>query len=199
MVGVDPRDRVAATLEGLDRLNLQVIVLAQPDATRQVARERARAAAKRAGRSELFVEAVTAARETAMRAFSRGGFSGTWAATDWSISVANAGDRVAAAAAFEEAAVAAVVEDLVDDETLEILRSGVGELERSSSVPSPGSLSALADPGRLANWGSWSVGIAAVLIVLAVALWVSFGAGFGLLVLVVVALGLARRRSGPRS
>ena len=38
-------------------------------------------------------------------------------------SVATASDRVAAATAFEEAATAAVVEDLVDDDTLEVLRA----------------------------------------------------------------------------
>ena len=49
------------------------------------------------------------------------------------MSVATAGDRVAAVAAFEEATVAAVAEDLVDADTLDVLRRHVGpdrELER---------------------------------------------------------------------
>ena len=61
-----------------------------------------------------------------------------------SASVATASDRVAAVAAFEEAAIAAVVEDLVDDDTLEVLRSTWDELTSSSAIPSPGSLSSLA-------------------------------------------------------
>jgi hypothetical protein len=197
-VAEDPRERVAATLEGLNRINLQVVVLAQPDATRRAARERARLAAAGAGRSELVTEAVAAARETAMRAFSRGGFSGTWAATDWSISVANAGDRVAAAAAFEEAAIAAVVEDLVDEDTLEILRASAGELDLSSKVPSPGSLSALTDPGRLASRGTWSTAAAAILVMMAIGLWLGLGAGVGIFAIVAIAIALAVGRSGAR-
>ena len=193
----DPRDRVAAALESLDRINLQVVVLAQPDATRRDAQAVARRAAAAAGRSPLLDEAVAAARETAMRAFSRGGFSGTWAATDWSISVASAADRVAAAAAFEEAAMAAVVEDLVDGDTLEVLRASVGELDRSSAVPSPGSLSGLADPGRVTP-GTWSIAMGVVLVVVGIALWVGLGAGFGILVLMAAALAFGRGRLGPR-
>lgn len=190
----DARKRVAATLESLDRVNLQIIVLAQPDATRLAARERARRAAAGAGRSALFDEAVAAARDTAMRAFSRGGFSGTWAATDWSISVARSHDRVAAATAFEEAVIAAVVEDLVDEETLEVLQASVGELGRSSALPMPGSLSTLVEPRRMTRTTVASVGIGTVLVVLAVALWFSLAAGFGLLVLALVAFLAGRNR-----
>ena len=63
--------------------------------------------------------------------FARAGFSGTWAATEMAVSVASAGDRIAAAAAFEEAAMAAVVEDLVDEETLEILRATTDRADAS--------------------------------------------------------------------
>jgi hypothetical protein len=50
---------------------------------------------------------------------------------------------VAAAAAFEEAATAAVAEDLVDIDTLEILRSTSTELGGLTGVPQPGELSNL--------------------------------------------------------
>ena len=123
------RARVATLLERLTRVDLQVIVVAPPDATRLAARDRARAAAIAAGRTVLLDEATAGARETTLRAFARAGFSGTWAATDRSASVATASDRVAAAAAFEEAAMAAVVEDLVDDDTLEVLRGSSDELD----------------------------------------------------------------------
>jgi hypothetical protein len=190
----DPRDRVTETVEALSRINLQVVVLSPPDATRRRAQATARQAAASAGRSRLLDEAVSAARETVMRAFSRGGFSGTWAATDWSISVASAADRVAAAAAFEEAAMAAVVEDLVDEETVDILRSSAGELGRTSTLPVPGSLSTLVEPRRPSPTAAASVGIGTVLVVLAVALWFSLAAGFGLLILALVALVAGRNR-----
>ncbi len=141
---VAARARVDDLLERLTRVNLQVVVVARPDATRLAAQARARAAAVAAGRGGLFDEAAAAVREATIRAYSRGGFSGTWAANDWSISVATPADRVAAAAAFEEAAMAEVVEDVVDDDTLEILRASTDELIRSSGVPSPGSLSSFA-------------------------------------------------------
>ena len=192
--GADARERVAATLGALDRVNLQIIVLAQPDTTRRAARQRAKRAAAENGRLALFDEAVAAARDTAMRAFSRGGFSGTWAATDWSISVARSEDRVAAAAAFEEAVIAAVVEDVADEETLEILRASVAELGHSSMLSMPGSLSTLVERRQLPYGTVASVGIGTVLAVLAVAIWFSLAAGFGLLVLALVALLAGRNR-----
>jgi hypothetical protein len=195
----DPEDaaraRVDDLLERLSRVNLQVLVLAPPDAVRRSAEARARTAAETAGRGALFEEAVSAARETVIRAFSRGGFSGTWAASDWSISVATPRDRLAAAAAFEEAAMAEVVEDLVDDDTLEVLRATADELVRSSGLPSPGSLSELTSVGRAVGWSVFAVPI---LIALALGLWVSLGLGVGILVLAVAGIGLARRRFDSR-
>ncbi len=81
-----------------------------------------------------------------MRSFARAGFSGTWAFTDMAMSVARAGDRVAAAAALEEAVTAAVVEDLVDAETLDVLRSTSDELGDLKGVPPPGSIAAFGTP-----------------------------------------------------
>jgi hypothetical protein len=184
------RDRVEDLLERLARVNLQVVVIAPPDAERRSAQGRARRAAVAAGRGDLFDEAVSAVRESVIRAFSRAGFSGTWAANDWSISVTSPRDRLAAAAAFEEAAMAEVVEDLVDDDTLEILRASTDELVRSSGMPSPGSLSELTSVGRLVGWSVW---VLPILAAVALGLWVSLGLGFGILVLAVVAIGLARR------
>jgi hypothetical protein len=193
------RARVDDLLERLARVDLQVVVIAPPDATRRSAQRRARTAAAAAGRTTLLEEAVTAARETVIRAFSRGGFSGTWAANDWSISVASPSDRVAAAAAFEEAAMAEVVDDLVDDDTLEILRASTDELVRASGMPSPGALSsftrsAVTSPGR---------GPRASLIVFGIiglSVWFIAGLGLGLLTLAVgVGLAMAGERLGRRS
>ena len=195
------RDRVGDLLERLTRVNLGIVVVAPPDATRNAAQARARAAAVAAGRGDLLDEAVAAAREATIRGFSRAGFSGTWAATDWSISVATAKDRVAAAAAFEEAAMAEAVEDLVDDDTLEVLRASADELARSTGMPSPGSLSALVEPSRVASWGSLRVGTATVLVIVAAAAWFFLGAGFGLVIVTLElgAVGLVTRRNRPAS
>ncbi|MBI3747409.1 MAG: hypothetical protein HY262_00950 [Chloroflexi bacterium] len=193
------RARVDHLLERLARVNLQVVVIAPPDATRRSAQRRARAAAAAAGRTTLLEEAVTAARETVIRAFSRGGFSGTWAANDWSVSVASPRDRVAAAAAFEEAVMAEVVDDLVDDDTLEILRASTDELVRASGMPSPGALSSFTRSAVT----SQSRGLSASLIVfgmIGLSVWFIAGVGLGLLTLAVgIALAVAGERLDRRS
>jgi hypothetical protein len=142
--------RVEALLEQLGHVDLQVVVVAPPDAERVAARDRARAAADAAGRLKLFDEAVSTVREGVLRVFARGAYSGTWAVNDWSMSVTNASDRLAAAAAFEEAAMAAVVEDLVDEDTLGVLLATAEELGMSSGLPTPGTLSAL--PSGVSGW-----------------------------------------------
>lgn len=142
--------RVEALLEQLEHVDLQVVVVVPPDAERLRARDRAHVAAEAAGRLQLFDETVSAVREGVLRVFARGAYSGTWAANDWSMSVTDATDRVAAAAAFEEAAMAAVVEDLLDEATLGVLRATAEELGLAASLPTPGSLSAF--PSGASRW-----------------------------------------------
>jgi hypothetical protein len=134
---VAARDRVEAELDRLGHATLQVLVVAPPDAQRLAARDRGRAAAIAAGRGGLLDQSMSAARDATLRIFARSAFSGTWAFTDMAMSVTNAQDRVATAAAFEEAAMAAVVEDLVDGDTLEVLRSTSHDLARLTGVPQP--------------------------------------------------------------
>jgi hypothetical protein len=194
------RARVAALLDRIARVELQVVVVAPPDATRRAARERARDAAIVAGRGVLLDEATGAAREAALRAFAGGGFSGTWAATEMAASVATSSDRVAAAAAFEEAAIAAVVEDLVDEETLDVLRSTSNELDRSTGIPLPGSLSAFAAPAAGTMRGPLQVALLAVFLALGAAVALALGLAAGLLVLAVgVVVVAATARRGRRS
>jgi hypothetical protein len=193
------RDRVEGVLERLRRVDLQVVVVAAPDAVRVAARDRALQAAVAAGRVELFDEAAVAAREATLRAFARGGFTGTWAATEMAMSVASASDRVAAAAAFEEAAMAAVVEDLVDEETLETLRATSEELDSTTGLPIPGDLASLT--GRVASATSVPVALAALLgtVVIGGVIGVTVGLVFGVIVFGIggaIAAWLARRRSG---
>jgi hypothetical protein len=193
--------RVETTLEALTRVDLQLVVVAPPDATRQAARERAREAAAQAGRTNLFNDATTVARDVAIRAFASGGFSGTWAATERSVSVASARDRVAAAAAFEEAAMAAVVEDLVDTETLEVLDATSGVLKRFRGMPAPGSLSGFTERAGadLTGPGSGKSLAAGIVLVAGVLSFVYAGLGGALLVIAIgaaIARLFARGRSG---
>ncbi len=160
------RTRVADLLGRMARVDLQVIVVRPPDATRLAAERVARDAAKAAGRGPLFDEATAAARDATMRLFSQAGFSGTWAATDMAMSVTRADDRVAAATAFQEAAMAAVVEDLVDDDTLDVLRSTADGLTDMTGLPAPGSLS---------NFGASDSRVFRVAFVVVIVLFALFG------------------------
>jgi hypothetical protein len=194
------RARVEHMLEEMTRVELQVIVVSLPDATRLAAQERARDAALLAGRDTLLRDAIAAAREATMTSFARSGFSGTWALTEAAISVATSADRVAAAAAFEEAAMAAVVEDVVDEETIEILRSTSEGFGRARGMPSPGSIAAFATPAPSTMRGPLQMTVIASLVVISVVIGLVVGYPFGLLLLalgVAIATGLARRWRQP--
>jgi hypothetical protein len=191
------RARVAALLDSLSRVDLQVVVVAKPDQTRLEARDRATEAAILAGRGALLYETTAAVRAAVLGMFARAGFSGTWAVTDMAVSVTRADDRVAAAAAFEEAAMAAVVEDLVDTKTLTILRSSAGELTNLTGIPVPGSLSAFASPASGSVRGPVGVAVMVGYTVFCVVVTVLVGVGVGLLALAVgvgTAAALSRRR-----
>jgi hypothetical protein len=196
------RARVADLLDALSRVDLQVVVVAAPDATRRAARDRARDAALAAGRDTLLEEAAEAAREVAFRSFARSGFSGTWAVTDMAVSVTRAEDRVAAAAAFEEAAMAAVVEDLVDEETTDILRSTTDGLVDMTGTPAPGALSSFASPPAGSVRGPIEVAALVAFGIICVVIAVVVDLGIGLLVLAAGLVLLAtltrqRRTSEP--
>jgi len=194
------RTRVAALFEDATRVNLGVVVVAPPDATRDSARDVATSAAVAKGREGLLDEALAAAREIVLKAFASAGFSGTWAATEMSASVARASDRVAAVAALEEAVIAAVAEDLVDDDTIEVLRSTWDKLTSSSAIPSPGSLSSLAAPAAGAVRGPLQIAILAAVVL--VCAFVGFAiASYAGLIAVFFGVGVvgavAKRSSRP--
>jgi hypothetical protein len=142
------RERTAALLDWATHVQLDVVVVSAPDRTRLAARADAVAVAARHGRRPLLVEAVTAARDLVRRAFAAGGYSGTWAVTDWSISVANGADRVAASAALEEAAVAMVVLDVADPETTDVLQSTWANLVELRGIERPGDLARLTEAAK---------------------------------------------------
>jgi hypothetical protein len=196
--------RVAWVLEELQHLDLNVVVLPRADVELVEAVDRARDAALTAGRADLLESATRSAREIAMRAFSRSGFSGTWAATEMGASVVRASDRVAAAEAFEAAATAAVVEDLVDVETVEILRERTDALRRTTGLPAPGALANFASGGSstrgIGTSDTVQVGLGIAVVVAGIL--VAFAAGALPIGLIVIASGIAllgsigRRRSG---
>ena len=194
------RARVAALFEDAARVNLGVVVVAPPDATRDAARDAARSAAIVAGRNTLLREATAAAREIVLRSFAGAGFSGTWAVTEMSMSVASATDRVAAVAAFEEATTAAVAEDLVDEDTIEILRSTWDELANSRAIPSPGALSSIASPAPGVDRSPFQIAIVAVIVLVSALVGFAVASYAGLLAVflgVGVVGGLTRRSSRP--
>ncbi len=114
--------------------------------------KRAELRPRRPGAAALLDEAVAAARDRISRTFAIGGFSGTWAATDMAVSVTRVDDRVAAAAALEEAVTGAVVADLVDPETAEVLGASWAELSGLRAIPAPGSLANLGALDHGAGW-----------------------------------------------
>jgi hypothetical protein len=197
--------RVAWVLGELEHLDLNVVVLPPADDALIDAVERARDAALMAGRHDLLESATRSAREIAMRAFSRSGFSGTWAATEMGASVVRADDRVAAAEAFEAAAAAAVVEDLVDAGIVEVLREPTDALRRTTGMPAPGALSTFASGGSptpaIGTTDTVQVGLGIAVVVAGII--VAFAAGALPIGLIVIASGIAllgsigRRRSGP--
>src|SRR4249919_1057189 len=177
------RTRVAALLDTLPLIDLQVVVVSMPDETRQAARAKAIEAAAAAGRGGLLDEATSAVREAVLGIFSRSGFSGTWALTDMAVSVTRAEDRVAAAAALEEAAMAAVVEDIVDEETTDILRSTTAGLFDLTGMPTPGSLSSFASPKGGSARGPIEIAVLIAYAVVCIVIAALFGLGIGLLAL----------------
>ena len=191
---------MAALFEGASRVNLGVVVVALPDATRETARDAATDAAIVAGRNALLREATTSAREIVLKSFSGAGFSGTWAVTEMSLSVASASDRVAAVAAFEEATIAAVVEDLVDADTVDILRLTWDEISSSSAIPSPGALSSIASTASAVDRSPIQVAIVAGVILVCALVGFAVASYLGLIA-VFLAVGvvgaLARGSSRP--
>ncbi len=197
---VEAARRAAEVLVELPHIDLNVLVLPKTDALLVDAMDRARGAAIGAGRGATLESATRAARGVAMRAFARSGFSGTWAVTDWAVSVVRPGDRVAAVNAFEAAVTAAVAEDLVDEDTIALLLEPSDLLRRATGLSQPGALSSFATP-RAAPTGALQVGLSiAVVIAGIVATFVSGGITAGLIVIAIGFAGvgaIGRRRSAP--
>lgn len=148
----DAAERVAATLERARHVELGRVVVGRAPADIVAARRRALGAADRAGRGQLVGDARQAAAMFVDRAFARQGFSGTWVLTEMAVSVARPADRAAVAEALADALTADAVADLIDSETSDALRATWAELDASSAIPDPGSVSnftaSFVQPGR---------------------------------------------------
>jgi hypothetical protein len=166
------RERVGAILDGARYVDLSRLIVGRADPEIDEARRAATVAGDAAGRTALVREARQAATSWVLQAFSQRGYSGTWAATEVAVSVARPADRTAVAEALADAVTAAAVEDLVDAETVDALRSRWDVLDASSAIPEPGALndltSSLAETG-VSRAGRWSLLAGVVLLLVGVA------------------------------
>ena len=77
-----------------------------------------RRAAAEAGRTALVEDARRRAREAVMIAYNRHQYEPTWAGLNWGRSLGTTKDRLGLVVAAEDAAIAAVMSDLLDEETV---------------------------------------------------------------------------------
>jgi hypothetical protein len=147
------RRRVERTMARAQHVDLTSLIVGLPGDTVDAAREKATDAAIMHGRRELLEEARHEATAWVLQAFATRGYSGTWAWTEMSMSVARPKDRAAVAETLADAVTADAVEDLVEPEIAETLRSTWSVLADSTAIPEAGSLSGLTSglvgpPGR---------------------------------------------------
>jgi hypothetical protein len=110
-----------AAIAALDREDVQRISLPLPDDARRAALGRAIAVARRAGRSAELATLRQTMRHEAFVRYDRAILRPTWLGLNWGVSSGTATDRVAVAAAFDEAAVLAISEDLLDADDRDVL------------------------------------------------------------------------------
>jgi len=119
-------DALAAFLAELGRYSvddLAMVALPEPDPDERAALlQRAVDAAHAADRREELAMAPARAREQLFRAWSRRGYEPTWFGLTWGRSLGRADDRARLVAAVEDAAVAAVMADLLSPEDVGALR-----------------------------------------------------------------------------
>ena len=118
----DASDRLETFLARLDRLGLEdlrLLALPLPDPTeRAVLLSEVDRVAAQANRSKLVEEGRLRSRETMFRAYNRHQYDPTWAGLNWGRSLGTARDRLGLVLAAEDAAVATVLRDLLDEGTV---------------------------------------------------------------------------------
>ncbi|HEX5015546.1 MAG TPA: hypothetical protein VFV72_15480 [Candidatus Limnocylindrales bacterium] len=133
-------DRLNAYLDELSRLSvddLSMVALAEPDPDERAALlQKAVDAADRAGRREALAAAPGRARERLFRAYAFRAYEPTWFGLNWGRSLGRADDRARLITAVEDAAVAAVVADLLSEDEIAALREPY-EIARSMKGAAP--------------------------------------------------------------
>ena len=144
-------DRVGAFLETLERLavdDLAVLALPEPDPDERTALlARADAVAEQAGRLDEVRAAPRRAREALVQAFSFRAYDPTWFGLNWGRSLGRADDRARLVAAVEDAAVAAVVADLMPEDDVATLREPFQRIA-SMAGTAPAANPQIEGPGR---------------------------------------------------
>ena len=122
----EARDRTDVFLDELDHLGIEDVELvslpSRDAAGRAAARSAAVEAAERAGRGRLLSESRELARRRVIVMYDRNMYQPTWAGLNWGRSLGTVEDRVAVAAAVEDAAIGTVALDLIsEDQARELL------------------------------------------------------------------------------
>jgi len=112
---------LTASVAGLDREDVQRISLPLPDDARRAALGRAIEAAEQQGRSAELATLRKTMRHEAFVRYDRAILRPTWLGLNWGVSSGTSEDRVAIAAAFDEAAVLAITDDLLAEDDRDVL------------------------------------------------------------------------------
>jgi hypothetical protein len=192
---VEAADRLDAFLARLDRLaleDLRLLALPLPDpAVRAAVLDEVNSAAATAGRTALADEARRRARDAVVLAYNRHQYDPTWAGLNWGRSLGTAKDRLGLTLAAEDAAVAAVMSDVLDEDLVESLTEGFEHAAGMSGATTTPSLS-LDHPGAQ----GWLVRIVFVVMAI-VAIGVAFVTGVAQLAIGLIVGVVGSRRRGP--
>jgi hypothetical protein len=185
-------DAFLARLDHLALEDLRLLALPLPDPVlRAAVLDEVNGAAAMAGRTALVDEARRRARDAIVTAYDRHLYDPTWAGLNWGRSLGTAKDRLGLTLAAEDAAVAAVMSDVLDEDLAESLAEGFEHAAGMSGATTTPSLS-LDRPGAQ----GWLVRIVFVAMAIA-AIGVAFVAGVAQLAvgLIVGIVGSRRRGS----
>jgi hypothetical protein len=188
-------NRLDAFLDRLDRLaleDLRLLALPLPDpAVRAAVLDEVNRAAATAGRTALVDDARRRARDAIVTAYDRHLYDPTWAGLNWGRSLGTAKDRLGLTLAAEDAAVASVMSDLLDEDLVESLAEGFEHAAGMSGATTTPSLSL--DRRGAQGWLVRIVFVAMTIAAIGVALVVGVAQlAIGLIVGVV-----GSRRRGP--
>ena len=189
-------DRLEAFLARLDRLaleDLRLVALPLPDpAERAALLDEVKREASAAGRTALVDQAQERARAAIVLAYDRHQYDPTWAGLNWGRSLGTAKDRLGLTIAVEDAAVAAVMDDLLDEETIASLGEPFEHAAGMAGSTTTPSLN-LERPGAQ----GWLVRVVfAVMAITAIGAAIVVGAAQIALVVIESILAGRRRKSG---